>query len=152
MAMPITNNWMKVGALLAALALALSAVDLQNTLWNSQNTQPFDSLRLSMELAKAIQFQLAHALAIVLVGVVLMLRPSRLLNLSAYCFVAGSVLFSGSIYLWLITGVSWLQHLKLAGIVVLVIGWIIFVEGACPGWNKFLTIKDDEKSDDDKTA
>ena len=140
--MQINNNWIKIGALVAALAVVLGAFDFQaiaghyNSGGPSQESlgpgRPSDS---SVEFGKAILFQFVHALAIVIVGVLMVLRPGRLLKLSGLSFLLGTVMFSGSIYAVALTNILWLQHFKLVGVVLLVAGWILLVEGACPGWN-----------------
>ena len=129
--MPITNNWIKAGALVAALGVVLGGLDLQHLANVNVNTA-----NVNEQLAKAVQFQLIHALAIVLTGIIMVLRPGRLLQATAWLFLAGILLFSGSIYLHLMTGIPWLEPVRFLGIVVLVIGWIMLVEGACPGWNR----------------
>lgn len=126
--MNINNNWIKTGALIAALAAALGAFDLQP---NGES-----SILSGAEFTKAIIYQMVHGLAIVIVGTLMMLRPGRLLKTAGVCFLLGTMLFSGSTYLLLLTGVFWLAYLKLVGVVLLVLGWIMLVEGACPGWNK----------------
>ena len=128
--MQIKNNWIKVGALVAALGVVLGGLDLQ------QFANLDTAANGNDQLAKAVQFQLIHALAIVLTGIIIVLRPGRLLQATAWIFLSGILLFSGSIYLHLITGILWLEHVKLLGVIVLVVGWIMLVEGACPGWNQ----------------
>ena len=127
--MLIENNWIKVGALVAALGVVLGGLDPQ--FFKNSGIATADE-----QLAKAVLFQLIHAVAIVLTGVVMVLRPGRLLQVTAWLFMLGILLFSGSIYLHLMTGISWLEYVKPLGVVVLVGGWIMLVEGACPGWNR----------------
>lgn len=151
--MPINNGWIKAGALVAALAVVLGGlgtetlIDLRidsvtdsvdKTLGEDTGADdPRDSNQADhRSLQLAIYFQLAHALAIIAVGILLVLQPGRLLKASAWCFLFGTILFSGSIYLSVLTATPWLEPVKLAGIVALVIGWILLVEGACPDWNK----------------
>ena len=92
--MQIKNDWIKVGALIAALGVVLGGLDLQN--YVSSDIAAADG---NQQLAKAVQFQLIHALAIVLTGIIMVLRPGRLLHATAWIFLAGILLFSGSIYL-----------------------------------------------------
>lgn len=126
--MNIENSWIKAGALVAAFAAALGAFDLQPL--GETKVQP------DADFAKAIVYQMVHGLAIVAVGILMVLRPGRLLRISGYCFLVGTLLFSGSIYLMLLTGMTWLEYTQLLGVVVLVFAWFLLVEGACPGWNR----------------
>lgn len=136
--MLIRNNWIKVGALVSALGVAIGGFDYQQI--SSLIGTTFDGTE---QFTKAVQFQLVHGLAIVLTGIVLVLRPGRLLQVTAWLFLAGTILFSGSIYLRLVTEMFWLEQVKLIGVVALAAGWIMLVEGACPGWNR--TESDTEK-------
>ena len=147
--MLINNGWIKAGALIAALAVVLGGVDLDalvttqtvNTIPASGRTDfgAFASSASGLRRSRielAAFFQLAHALAIIAAGILMILRPGRLLKVCAWFFLLGIALFSGSIYLSVFTAIPWLQLVKLTGVVFLVIGWLLLVEGACPGWNK----------------
>lgn len=129
--MPINNGWIKAGALLAALAVVLGGFDITTFIDLKNDRQTYERA-----FDVAICFQLVHALAIVAVGILLVLRPGRLLRASGWCFLLGTILFSGSIYLSVFTAISWIAPIKLIGVVTLVIAWILLVEGACPGWNR----------------
>ena len=129
--MQIRNNWIKTGALVAALGVVLGGIDLQHLANSDVATANASEL-----FAKAVQFQLIHAVAIVLTGIIMVLRPGRLLQATAWLFLSGILLFSGSIYLQLMTGIVWLELVKFSGVTVLAVGWIMLVEGACPGWNR----------------
>jgi len=129
--MPINNSWIKAGALVAALAVTLGAFGEPWIPASTKNVNDFQT---------AVFFQLAHALALVAVGILMVIRPGRLLKLTGWLFLVGVVLFSGSIYLSLLTTSPWISPwilpFKMLGGAVLVVGWIFLVEGACPGWNK----------------
>ena len=95
--MPINNNWIKIGALVAALAVVLGGLD-----WHQ--FAPANSGQCSTEQATAAQaaainkaayFQFIHALAIILAGVIGVLRPSRMLWVTGFFFLLGIILFSG---------------------------------------------------------
>lgn len=137
-AMPINNNWIKIGALVAALAVVLGGLD-----WHQ--FAPANSGQCSTEQAAAAQaaainkaayFQFIHALAIILVGVIGVLRPSRMLWVTGFFFLLGIILFSGSTYLSVFVDYYWLEYVRLAGVFTLVGSWILLVEAGCPGWNR----------------
>ena len=137
--MPINNNWIKTGALLAAMAVVLGAFDIQEVgrQYGVQAHLP------DVDIGRAILFQLIHALAIVFVGMLMVIRPGRLLGMAGWSFLLGTLLFSGSLYLVSLTGILWILHLKLVGVAELVLGWILLVEVACPGWNKYRADKEE---------
>jgi len=56
----------------------------------------------------AVRYQMYHALALLAVGVVAGRLPGGTVTTAGWLFVAGTVLFSGSLYLLAFTGQRWL--------------------------------------------
>lgn len=83
--------------------------------------------RLSPEMLQvwktANEYHFYHAIALVLVG--LLARSTKLpgLDLVAGCFVAGIVVFSGSLYLLAVTDLRWLGAITPIGGLLFVLGW-----------------------------
>ena len=146
--MPINNSWIKAGALIAAIAVLLGGFNLQS-FGDAIGGGATDAIDHQAEFVLAVIFHLLHALAIVIVGVLIVFRPSRILQATAWCFAIGILLFSGSTYLVSMTNLELSPLIKLAGTVLLVVAWIMLVEGACPGWNK--TSTSEASSDSAKT-
>ena len=78
----------------------------------------------------AVKYQFYHALALVLVGIVMQLlanNPAALktLNWSAWGFVAGTLVFSGSLYVLCLTGVTWLGAITPIGGLFFLAGWAL---------------------------
>ena len=73
----------------------------------------------------AVEYQLWHALALVLVGVIAMQRPSTVLGHSALCFALGLLVFSGSLYVLALGGVRWLGAITPMGGRLLLAGWAL---------------------------
>jgi uncharacterized membrane protein YgdD (TMEM256/DUF423 family) len=71
-----------------------------------------------------VQYHAWHALALALVGVLVQQLPARPgLALAGWCFVAGVVLFSGSLYALALTGVRGLGAITPFGGVAFLAGW-----------------------------
>jgi len=68
----------------------------------------------------AVSYQMWHALALGLVGV---LPPSKLLYRAGWLFVAGIVLFSGSLYLLAILNINWLGMITPFGGLAFLLAW-----------------------------
>ena len=135
--MPINNNWIKIGALVAALAVVLGGLDWhQYAAASSGQCSTEQAAGQVAVINKAVYFQFIHALAIILAGVLGVLRPSRMLSVTAFFFLLGIILFSGSTYLSVFVNYYWLEYVRLAGVFTLVGTWILLVEAGCPGWNK----------------
>lgn len=84
--------------------------------------------RLSPELMSAyqtgVQYHFYHALALLGVAVLMAVRPEwRGLALSGWLFVAGMLLFSGSLYLLALTGTRWLGAVTPIGGALLLLAW-----------------------------
>jgi uncharacterized membrane protein YgdD (TMEM256/DUF423 family) len=73
----------------------------------------------------AARYQMYHALALLAVAWVVSRWPGSGLPVAAgWLFVAGTMLFSGSLYLLALTGVRWLGAITPLGGVAFVAGWI----------------------------
>ena len=82
-------------------------------------------------LHAALQVQQFHALSLLILGV-LMLRTgaTKLLTVSGFLFVAGTLLFSGNIYLRILSGFSAFRSLVPYGGGALILAWLVMALGA----------------------
>jgi uncharacterized membrane protein YgdD (TMEM256/DUF423 family) len=80
----------------------------------------------------ASRYQMYHALALLVVGVMLT-NPQfsrSLLKIAALAFILGIILFSGSLYLLALVGVSWLGAITPLGGIAFVSGWLMMMVAA----------------------
>jgi uncharacterized membrane protein YgdD (TMEM256/DUF423 family) len=70
-----------------------------------------------------VRYQLVHALALVLVGLLISRRPARLTIAAGWCFTVGIVLFSGSLYVLSITGTTAVGIVTPLGGLFFLAGW-----------------------------
>jgi uncharacterized membrane protein YgdD (TMEM256/DUF423 family) len=85
----------------------------------------------------AVRYHMYHSLAILAVGVLLLQRSSTALQVAAWAFVLGVLLFSGCLYGWVITAAQhgWMVRIVPIGGSFLIVGWIALAIGAgtfCP--------------------
>ena len=85
--------------------------------------------RLTADLMEAfqtaVQYHFYHALALLGVAVLTLHFPNAALpRASGYLFLAGIVLFSGSLYLLALTGVRWLGAITPLGGLGFLAGWL----------------------------
>ncbi len=74
----------------------------------------------------AVQYHAWHGLAIFGIGLLMRASPQvRGLAAAAWCFVAGIVLFSGSLYLLAVTGEAGLGAVTPVGGIAFLAGWAI---------------------------
>ena len=69
------------------------------------------------------RYQMYHALALIGVAIVSAHAPGRLTSAAGWCFVWGTLLFSGSLYLLALTGTPWLGAITPFGGVLFLAGW-----------------------------
>jgi len=90
--------------------------------------------RAAPELLAAFEtgarYQMFHALALFAIGWWVDRVPSRLVNVAGWLMVAGTVVFSGSLYAMTLTGARWLGAVTPAGGVLLLLGWACFALAA----------------------
>ena len=71
-----------------------------------------------------VTYQLVHALALFGVALLAVHLPGRLVGWAGYLFVLGIVLFSGSLYLLTLTGISNLGMITPIGGLCFLAGWV----------------------------
>jgi uncharacterized membrane protein YgdD (TMEM256/DUF423 family) len=77
-----------------------------------------------------VQYQMFHALGLVLIGILIQLQPQvGALRLSGYLLLAGIALFSGSLYLMVLSGVRALGAITPIGGVSFILGWLLLAVG-----------------------
>lgn len=85
--------------------------------------------KLSVEMLSAwktaVEYQLYHALALMIVGLIATQRPSIAITNAGICFALGVLLFSGSLYVMALSGVRWLGAVTPLGGLLLLIGWAL---------------------------
>ena len=79
----------------------------------------------------ASRYALCHALAVVLVGLLALVRPVPLLTAAGCCFLAGTAIFSGCLYALALTGLKPLGAIVPIGGLLLIAGWALL---AVAGW------------------
>jgi uncharacterized membrane protein YgdD (TMEM256/DUF423 family) len=111
------------GAALGALGVAAGAFGAHAL----QGAITADALEVYETAAK---YHLVHGLATVLAGIAAHLWRRRSLLWSGRCFVAGTVLFSGSLYALALGGPRALGFVTPFGGTLFIAGWILLAVGA----------------------
>lgn len=107
-----------LGSLLGLLAVAAGAFGAHAL--SATDSQVFET---------GAEYQMYHALALVLCG--LLAGQGYRLGLAVWSFLLGVVLFSGSLYLLVLTGTRWLGAITPIGGVLFLVGWLALGLG---GW------------------
>lgn len=87
-------SWIRIGAVLGALSVVAGAFGA-HYLKERMNLEP----RLLETFETGVKYQMAHALAIVAVGILMAMgRATGLAGVAGWLFLVGTVFFSGSLY------------------------------------------------------
>jgi len=106
-----------IGALSGAISVGAGA-------FGAHALRPRLEARLFEVFETAAQYQMYHALALVAVAWVASRWPAALVNASGWLFLAGTILFSGSLYAMALTGVRALGAITPLGGVCFIAGWL----------------------------
>lgn len=127
--------WLVSGAVLAGLAVALGAyaahgldrvlakVYLPSDMRLVSGMSVPATWKYQQDFKTGAEYQLAHALALLIVGVLSRNDSRRLLSVAGWSFLGGIGLFSGSLYLLATTGVRMLGAITPFGGILFLIGW-----------------------------
>jgi len=77
-----------------------------------------------------VRYQMYHAFALIAVAWVQEKWPSTIVTTGGWLFVIGTILFSGSLYLLSLSGVSWLGAITPLGGLAFLAGWVCIAWGA----------------------
>lgn len=111
-----------LGSGLAGLSVALGA-------FGAHGLKRLVAADLLANWETAARYQMYHALALLAVAWALSHWPgqAKLLAAGGWFFMAGVVLFSGSLYLMVLSGMKWLGAITPLGGVAFVAGWLCLI-------------------------
>ncbi|MCH1572137.1 MAG: DUF423 domain-containing protein [Longimicrobiales bacterium] len=115
-----------LGALFGALGVGLGAFGahaLRATL-TPQDLATFEI---------GVRYQLYHALALIAVAWATTQWEATTVTFAGWAFVTGIVIFSGSLYVLVLTGQRWLGAITPIGGVALIVGWTLLAWSAWRG-------------------
>ena len=79
------------------------------------------------------RYQMSHALALVLLGLLQLSRPAMSLDGAGWSFLAGIALFSGSLYVLALSGVRAFGMVTPIGGVAFLVGWVLLALASLKG-------------------
>ena len=79
-----------------------------------------------------VRYQMYHAMGLLAVGLALARWPSSAGGLAGWLFIAGTLLFSGSLYVLAFSGVRWLGAVTPLGGAAFIAGWIVLAWAVWP--------------------
>ena len=124
-----TVFFISLGSLLAALAVGLGAL-------GAHALKSHLTVEQLATYQTAVQYQMYHAIGLVLVGLLALHHRSRWFDAAGWSMIIGIVLFSGLLYLWLATGRRFFVYPVPVGGIVFIVGWLLLAIGALGIWGK----------------
>ena len=116
-------GWFATGAALCGLGVLLGA-------FGAHGLKDRLTPEMLAVFETGIRYHLIHALGILAVGTAVSRWPHTSVSVAGWCFIAGIVLFSGSLYLLSVTGIRWLGAITPIGGLLFIAGWVTLAVGA----------------------
>jgi uncharacterized membrane protein YgdD (TMEM256/DUF423 family) len=122
------KGFLKTAALLGALSVALGAF-AAHTLKESISDYALEIFET------AVKYQFYHVFALIAAGIIYKEFPNKLISWSGKLFIAGIVLFSGSLYVLaaikaaVLPGYNWIGAITPVGGLCFIAGWIFLFIG-----------------------
>jgi uncharacterized membrane protein YgdD (TMEM256/DUF423 family) len=123
-----------IGALMGLLAVLLGAFGthgVENLFPEGEFSATERSDRLKVWYI-ANRYLMWHALVSLVVGIMGQFNRHKMLEFALWSFIGGSCLFSGFLYLYALTGQTWMMAIVPLGGVLFVIGWGLLL---LAGWS-----------------
>lgn len=105
---------------LAVMIGAFGAHALKDILASSDRIETFET---------AVKYQFYHALALILLGILMFNLKHNMFSYAGYSFVLGILIFSGSLYILCLTGITKFGMITPLGGLFLIAGWILLLLG-----------------------
>lgn len=115
------RRWAAAGAALAFLAVAFGA-------FGAHGLRARVTPDMLAVWTTAVDYQMYHALALLLLGGIVL--PPRLATAAGALFLAGIAVFSGSLYMLVLTDQRWLGAVTPIGGTCFLVGWVCVAAGA----------------------
>ncbi|KYG29291.1 DUF423 domain-containing protein [Alkalihalobacillus trypoxylicola] len=113
-----------IGSLVMALAVGIGA-------FGAHGLEGKISERMLKNYQTGVQYHMIHGVGILIVGLLaLKLTSSSLLNGAGWSFLIGIVLFSGSLYIMALTGITKLGAITPLGGLAFIVGWVLIAIAA----------------------
>lgn len=112
-----------IGALYGLMSVALGA-------FAAHGLRPMVSADMLAAFETAARYQMYHSIALLITGLAMERSPLesiRILNAAGWCFALGTLLFSGSLYLFVLLQERWLAVITPLGGAGFLAGWLLLV-------------------------
>ncbi|NRP10844.1 hypothetical protein XMG48_001968 [Marinobacterium sp. xm-g-48] len=113
------KRFLMIGAILAMFSVIFGAFGA-HLLKSTLSAARFETF------STAVDYQFWQALGLMVVGITGFKLNSKSWRLAGYSLLAGTLIFSGSLYLLIATDTGWLGAITPIGGILMIIGWALF--------------------------
>lgn len=124
--------WLILASLLGAAGVGLGAFHAHG-MSDWLERQGLDSVEIAKRMQNCetgLRYQMYHALALAVVGVLALRQNTAALTAAGVCFFLGVLIFSGLLYGIVFTGVKILGAIVPIGGVLMIVGWLALAVAA----------------------
>jgi len=115
-------GWFATGSILCGLGVILGA-------FGAHGLRERLTPEMLVVFETGVRYHLIHGLGLLAIAWAVSRWPDTYVNIAGYLFVAGILIFSGSLYVLAMTGIRWLGAITPLGGVCLIIGWGLLAVG-----------------------
>ncbi len=112
------NHWLLIASIAGATGVMAGA-------FGAHGLKDKVSTEMLAIFETGARYQLLHALALLGIAALSSTWNNRTLNLAGWAFTLGILIFSGSLYLLVLTSARWWGAVTPIGGVALIVGWVI---------------------------
>tara|TARA_B110000444_G_scaffold3596_1_gene3325 strand:+ start:2909 stop:3277 length:369 start_codon:yes stop_codon:yes gene_type:complete len=112
------KTWIVFGSILTGLAILLGAFGAHAL---KSRISPEDLAIFET----GIRYHIYHSIGLILIGILGFYFPHNLIDIPAKLFLLGISIFSGSLYLLVLTNTRWLGAITPIGGICYMIGWLL---------------------------
>ena len=113
------KDWIVLGSCLMALAVAIGAFGAHGLKSKVSNED-------LIIFETGVRYQIYHSLALIILGLMTYTIPNLKVSIIGYLFTSGILLFSGSLYILVLTNLRWFGAITPFGGLCFIFGWILF--------------------------
>jgi uncharacterized membrane protein YgdD (TMEM256/DUF423 family) len=117
------KTFLIVGSIFGALSVIIGAFGahaLKSLLESTSRIETFET---------AVKYQFYHAFALILLGILMLNLKHQFFEYAGYSFVVGTIIFSGSLYILCLSGITKFGMITPIGGLFMIAGWIFLTLG-----------------------
>lgn len=112
------NYFLMIGSLCGMLAVLLGA-------FGAHGLEKVVEVTMLQRFHTGVEYQFYHALALILINLIYIKINNKYVSYAGYAFLLGIILFSGSLYVYVLTGIKVVVVLTPIGGLSFVLGWLL---------------------------